>query len=90
MLIEPEEIEKLREALADITRGYTSRRIEVVSRRAPDLFHADIALSGITDQDNQPIEVVCSIRDITERRQMEIGLRETLKKERELGERSRG
>jgi PAS domain S-box-containing protein len=86
-LIEPEEIESLREALADITRGQPSRRIEVVSRRAPDtLFHADIALSGITDQDNQPIEVVCSIRDITERRQMEIGLRETLRKERELGE----
>jgi PAS domain S-box-containing protein len=86
-LIDPEEVENLKDALADISRGQPSRRIEVVSRRAPEtLFHADIALSGITDQDEQPREVVCSIRDITERRQMEIGLRDMLRKERELGE----
>jgi PAS domain S-box-containing protein len=87
-LFSADEIEPLYYALIAIAQGDSSSvRLELVAqRRDGTQFHADIALSGIADEDGHVTDMICSVRDISARRQMEMGLRETLEREKELGE----
>lgn len=63
------------------------QRIEVVAHRADGTqFDADVVLAPIADVETQQIGVVCSWRDITERKQMEIDLRKAFENERDLNE----
>jgi signal transduction histidine kinase len=49
-------------------------------------FDADLMLSPIVQEGNRTIGIVCSLRDITERKQLEAKLRQTLEREMQLGE----
>lgn len=77
----------LRETLRDSAAGRHPGRLEVVMRRNDDnLFNADVAISPIQQDDYQAVELICSVRDITERKRMELELRNALEQERELSE----
>lgn len=63
------------------------QRIEVVAKRLDgSQFDADVVLAPILNNDTHQLGVVCSWRDITERKQMEVELRQALEKERDLNE----
>ena len=63
-------------------------RLEVVAERANgSAFDADMMLSPVCDANSQKItSIVCSLRDITQRKRLELDLRDALYKERELNE----
>jgi signal transduction histidine kinase len=64
------------------------RRLEI-SLRCLDgtIFEADAALYPILEQDIlTPLHVVCSLRDIRQRKQMELSLLQALQREKELNE----
>jgi PAS domain S-box-containing protein len=68
-----------------ITSGQPSRFDFVACRKDGSQFYADMALAVIR-QDEQVKGLVCSVRDITERKQAEEELRQSLERERELNE----
>jgi len=77
---------QLSEAVTTTLAGSQPARIETVAlRQEGTAFDVDIALSPVVGS-GQLIGLVCSIRDITERKQVEVVLRQTLEKERELGD----
>ena len=49
-------------------------------------FDADVTLSPVISAPQQITSIVCSLRDITPRKRLELELREALHKERELNE----
>ena len=62
-----------------------SKRIELLSCRSDDtLFDADVILSSVQSSTQGATDIVCSVRDITQRKQMERDLRRMLAREREL------
>ena len=67
------------------TRQPQRLEITVQCKHHPE-FDADLVLSPIVQDDGQLLGVVCSLRDITERKQMEARLRQMLKHEMELSE----
>jgi PAS domain S-box-containing protein len=74
-------------ALGQIAEGSLYQRLEVISvRKDQSVFTADVALVPVREQQSEQHLIVCSIRDITERKQMEENLRAALRKERELNE----
>jgi PAS domain S-box-containing protein len=86
-LVDPASIPKLNEILETLLNENRPGRLEVVAQRKDGTtFAADMALSPITEQDERRPNVVCSLRDITTRRQMEENLRNALEKEKQLGE----
>lgn len=77
----------LKETLRDSAAGKHLGRLEVVLRRKDDsIFNADVAIAPIQEGGYQTVELICSIRDITERKRMELELRNALEQERELSE----
>ena len=71
-------------ALEELSRGGTYR-CTVTAKRADDTnFEADIVFSSLMSDPG--LGIVCSIRDITMQRLIEIELRNALEKERELNE----
>jgi PAS domain S-box-containing protein len=77
----------LKETLRESAAGKHPGRLEVVLRRKDDtLFNADVAISPIQESDYQAVGLICSVRDITERKRMELELRNALEQERELSE----
>lgn len=79
--------ENLLDMLGWVFQQQEPHRIEVVARRRDGTpFDADVALAPITDVETQQVSVICSWRNITERKQMELDLRQALEKERILNE----
>jgi|GEM_PF-3178045 len=77
----------LRETLRLALESRSVTRVEVVLRRADSgLFNADVAISPIQVHDDQSMGLICSVRDITETKRMELELRHALAHERELSE----
>jgi PAS domain S-box-containing protein len=73
-------------ALRDVIVAKVTKRIELKLKRADgSTFDGDLALHLLIE-DGEVGGIVCSLRDITESKQMEIGLRRALQKERELNE----
>jgi PAS domain S-box-containing protein len=87
-LVEPDEGNRLTGIMQDIVEGKSPvRRFDIVARRKDTtVFHADVALSGIYDWQNKIVDIVCSVRDSSARKQLEIQLRESLEREKELNE----
>ncbi|MFN8375033.1 MAG: PAS domain S-box protein [Anaerolineae bacterium] len=74
------------ETLHTVINTKLARRIEIpVQRKDGQRFDADVAFAPITE-DDQIRDIVCSLRDITERKQIEEGLRRALENEKELNE----
>jgi PAS domain S-box-containing protein len=85
-LVHMDDVMLLIQALDDVVNREGQARTEVVGRcKDGTLFDADIALAAILKQ-GQIQGVVCSIRDITARKQAEKEIRAALEKERELNE----
>ncbi len=62
-------------------------RIEIALCRKDNVrFDADVVISPILENDQHSLGVVCTVRDITERKHMEMELRKALEQERELSE----
>jgi PAS domain S-box-containing protein len=77
----------LMEHLSDVVKEREPRRLEItVHRKDGTTFDADIALAPIVRTNPTVVEVICSLRDMTERKRMEAELRETLQKQKELNE----
>lgn len=78
----------LSEALEEVVDKRGAQRIEVTAtRRDGTQFDADVMMSPILAQHAGSVSsVVCSLRDITQRKHMERELRDSLMKERELSE----
>jgi PAS domain S-box-containing protein len=86
-LVEPGEAVKLDLALQSIARPQAFEHVDIVARRRDGSnFHADFTLSAITGHEAEPSGIVLTVHDITRRRQMELALRETLEREKELSE----
>ncbi len=85
-LVEPDSGESLLAGIATVMESGESRRIEVVARRQDGTsFAADAVLSPIrSDGSKLPTGVVCSLRDISDRKQLEAELRQALEKEKEF------
>jgi PAS domain S-box-containing protein len=87
-LIAPEYAQALERALSLAARGQPGQHVELrACRQDGSQFDADLMLSPIFSRDdNGTWGVICSLRDISERKQMELNLRLALDKERELHE----
>jgi PAS domain S-box-containing protein len=86
-LVEADEVIDLIDLIRSIAEGGQVRRFDITVRRGDgSRFNADMALSGIADEQNQIVDLVCSVRDISARKQLEIQLRQNLERERELNE----
>ncbi|HML21118.1 MAG TPA: PAS domain S-box protein [Aggregatilinea sp.] len=82
-----ESVEVLRNALAQTAySGHASRAEAMLMSRIGMPFHADIVVSPIETSQNQTTGLVCSIRDITDRKRLESSLRQTLAQEVQLNE----
>jgi PAS domain S-box-containing protein len=84
--VDPQQRAALQEALDAVVQDWQPRRLEVAMRR-PDAaaFDADVALSPMTSG-SATAGVVCSLRDITARKQVERQLRGNLEQEHELSQ----
>jgi len=80
-------VEGLTGALRAVVDEAAPRQIELVAERKDGTrFDADLVLSPIVGPGQQTVQVICNARDITQRKQIESGLRQMVEKERELGE----
>jgi PAS domain S-box-containing protein len=83
----PEQAARIDQAFQKIITTRQPQRFEItVQHERIAGFDADVVLSPILEQENQIAEVVCSLRDISERKQMENQLRKMLEHEIELSE----
>jgi len=83
----PEHAVKLEEVFASVVKHRQPERLEIAAQcRDKESFEADVVISPIVQYDSQLIGVVCSLRDITERRKLEAQLRQMLEHEMELSE----
>lgn len=77
----------LADALAQVFRNGQSQRLETLALRQDDIpFDADVLMSPIIGDDQQVVSVICSLRDITERKHIEMELRRSLRHEKALNE----
>lgn len=87
MLAQPTYATALREAFQQVIKHKRPARIELVTRTAAgSSFNADVVLSPALEHDEQITTVICSLRDITDRKQAELRLQHTLRRERELSQ----
>ena len=86
-LVSPQQVSPLEQAFKSVVETRQPARLEVsVYCKQNAVFDADMMLSPIVQRDGRLSGVVCSLRNITERRQMEAQLRQMLQHEMELGE----
>lgn len=87
MLAEPAQADHLQRTLQQVVSELQPVRVELnVHRKDGKVFTADIALSPMQESDTEAPRIICSIRDISERKQLEQELRSALEQEKELGE----
>jgi PAS domain S-box-containing protein len=85
--IEPSEREKCAAALLMVTQQHQPARVELTCVRGDStLFDADAALAPLAGDQDDDLRIICSLRDISQRKQLEAELREALAKEKELNE----
>ncbi|MBN1451809.1 MAG: PAS domain S-box protein, partial [Anaerolineales bacterium] len=83
----PDHTAKLEQVFADVIENQHPRRFEItVQCPHRTNFDADIVLSPIVGQDKMLMGVVCSLRDMTEHKQLQERLRQMLEHEMELSE----
>jgi PAS domain S-box-containing protein len=83
----PEHAGLLGQTFETVVQIRKPQRVEVtVCCQDRGSFDADIVLSPVVGADRQLFGVMCSLRDITERKQMEVRLRQMLDHEAELSE----
>lgn len=86
-LIIPDDERALDQAFAAVLEKHRPQRLEVTIHCAPrTTFDADVVLFPIVEQDDHLLGVVCSLRDMTARKQLESQLRVMLKQAMELSE----
>jgi PAS domain S-box-containing protein len=86
-LIDDTSAPQLRDILERVIASNQAERVELTARTQSGAnFEADMMLSPLTAPPDNVIGVVCSIRDISERKQLEASLRAALEKEREVNE----
>ena len=87
MLVPPEHAATLEQAFAAALDTQLPQRLEItVCRKDFTTFDADVVLSPIVANISGLLGVVCSLRDITQRRHIEAQLRQTLEHEIKLGD----
>lgn len=85
--IPPVYVPEILNALHAILMGSPEQRLEIVTKRGmQEAFSADWVMTPFTEPDTHKMRVLCSVRDITERKQIEEDLRDALRKEKELNE----
>ncbi len=86
-LVVPEQAHLLSQTFDTIVQIRESKRLEVTAQYQDSVpFDADMVLSPVVGSDNHLFGVICSLRDITNRKQMEAQLRKMLEREMELSE----
>ncbi len=86
-LVIPDHAPLLGQAFETVVRTQRPERLEVTARCEARLaFDADIVLSPVVGPGKALFGVVCSLRDITQRKQMEAHLRQMLEREMEMNE----
>lgn len=74
-------------ALQQLINDKTVQRLDIKAKTADhDIFFADVLLSPILNQAQQLDGIVCSLRDVSQRKRLEIELRQALQKEKDLNE----
>ncbi|MBX3082734.1 MAG: PAS domain S-box protein [Anaerolineae bacterium] len=77
----------LTDVFLQVMKDGKPRRVEVNGRRKNGSpFSADVALASTIQTELREMNIICSVRDISERKAMEEGLRNALKREQELNE----
>jgi PAS domain S-box-containing protein len=85
-LIQPEFVESFQAGVQVVLMTQIRQRVELVARRKDGTtFDAEASLSTTAAKEGARI-VLCSVRDITHRKQAEVELRTSLEQERELAE----
>lgn len=86
-LVAPPQAPSLELAFEMVIKTRRPQRLEITALCKEDAtFDMDMVLSPIVEQDGQLSGVICSLRDITERKRMEVWLRQMLQREMELNE----
>ncbi len=89
ILVEPDYIEVLTRQLDKLLETHNPEQVELVIRRKDGTtFPAEAAISSIysSKEGEGILGIICSVRDISRRKQMEEELRQALAQERELGD----
>ena len=85
-LIHHDDLEKFQKTFQILKTQKQVQRLDIVAQDAnKSKFYADVILSPILDQDDLT-GIICSFRDVTQRKQLEDELRQALQKEKELNE----
>ncbi len=86
-LVIPEDAGRLAQAFQAIRDTRQTQRLEVgIQHKGGTLFDAELTLTLVAGQDERILGIVCTIHDISERKEMEMGLRAALAREKELNE----
>ncbi len=86
LLFQSDQIDALSEKMKKVIESQQSERIELSARHGDGtIFITDLALA-LTIQDSDEVRLICSMRDITGRKQIEENLRRSLEQEKELSE----
>jgi PAS domain S-box-containing protein len=84
-LSNPQQAEMLEEIIQVVMEAKVAQRMEMTAyRKNKALLNVDVAISPISDYASSETRLICSFRDITERKQLEENLRQTIAKEQEL------
>ncbi len=81
----PDQKEMLTNAIRAVALNQQPTRLDcIIQRRDGTVFNAEMAFSAVAENDDRIPNVICNLRDVTERKRIEQGLREALEKEKEL------
>jgi PAS domain S-box-containing protein len=87
ILVTPEHTATLEQSFAAVIETQQPQRLEVTAcGKERETFDVDVVLSPIVEQNGHLLGIICSLRDITSRKQMEARLRQMLSHEMELSE----
>ncbi|MBL8117185.1 MAG: PAS domain S-box protein [Anaerolineae bacterium] len=85
--IDPGSTAAFLKAVGDVLQAKQSMRVEVVFLHVDgSRFDTDVALAPLMNEENSPVSVICSLRDITDRKEVEESLRQALAQQQELNE----
>lgn len=86
-LVIPEDAGRLAQAFQTIQDTRQTQRLEVgIQHKGGTPFDAELTLTLVAGQNERILGIVCTIHDISERKEMEMGLRAALAREKELNE----
>lgn len=86
-LFSPDQVEPLQRAMQAVVEHGHVFRLDVVGHGVDGhVFDAEIAIAPVPEDDGQSVGLICSVRDITDRKQAEQELRRSLEQEKEVNE----